>query len=89
MACVPAADAAVFATCHIVVLLAGVLVRLLVFEQQPDGQRAIAVAVIAAHPLYTEARADRYPSCFGGSSLTSPRCCQAFDDKVTDMSIGC
>jgi hypothetical protein len=46
---VPAADAAVLATSYIVMLLAGILVRLLVLEQQPDGQWA--TAVIAAYLL--------------------------------------
>jgi hypothetical protein len=53
---IPAADAAVLPAGYIVVLLAGVLVRLLVLEQQPDGQRAIAIAVISAHPLCTDRR---------------------------------
>ena len=74
MACVSAADAAVLPAGYIVVLLAGVLVRLLVLEQQPDGQRA-TVAIIAAHTLCTDRR------CTLVSKLLS-----GFDDKVTDMS---
>lgn len=48
---VAAADAAVLAAGHIVVLLPGVLVRVLMLKEQSDGQRA---AIIASHPLCTK-----------------------------------
>jgi hypothetical protein len=75
VACVPATYAAVLPAGHIVVLLAGVLVRLLVLEQQPDGQRAIATAFIAAHPLCT------YCRCALVSTLLS-----GFYARTTNMS---